>query len=455
VKAIIVIFLAVARLGAADTSPFQGSVPSGTPTAGELALPLAGAIERGLRYNLGTVLAGQAVRGANAERLEALAQLLPNIGGHISESSQQINVAAFGFSGFPGVGQIIGPFGLFDARAYLSQTIFNLRSLTRLRAGTEDLRAAELNLRNSRDVVALAVTELYLQCLAGASRIDAARAQVATAAAAHQQAVDLKRNGMVPAIDVLRAQVELQSQEQRLIYSQNEFEKQKLRLGRAIGLPDGQAISLSDAAPYSPQPDLTAEQLIDRAQHNRLDYQASQARLRAAELVRKAAVAGRLPSLAFNSDYGAIGPSVMNSHGTFAASLGLNIPIFQGGRVRAEILQADAHVEQRRAEAADLRGRIAYEVRSALLDVTAAGRQAEVAKSSIELARQQVTQSRDRFAAGVTNTLEVVQAQQALAAAEESYITSLYWYNAAKAALARAVGGAEKNIPSLLMEGKL
>jgi outer membrane protein TolC len=435
------------------SNPFLGSVPEDAAVAGELPLSLAEAIARGLKHNLGTLLSAQGPRGARAARLEALAQLLPNVNAHIGESSQQVNLAAFGFAGFPGIPQIIGPFAIFDARAYLSQTIFDLRALEDVRAGTESVRAAEYAFRDSRDVVALVVTSLYLQAIAGASRIDAALAQVATAEALYNQAVDFKRNGVVPAIDVLRAQVELQAQQQRLIFVQNEFEKQKLRLGRAVGLPDGQAIRLTDQVPYAAQPGVTVDQAIRRARASRMDYQSAEARLRAAEFVRRAAASGRVPSLAFNTDYGAIGPKIVNSHGTYTASIGLRIPIFQGGRVRADVLQSDAQLEQRRAEAADLRARISFEVRSAMLDLGAAARQVDVAQSAVSLAQQQVTQARDRFAAGVTNNLEVVQAQDALATANENYISSLYSYNSAKAALGRAIGGAEKSIPLLLQGG--
>jgi outer membrane protein TolC len=128
----------------------------------------------------------------------------------------------------------------------------------------------------------------------------------------------------------------------------------------------------------------------------------------------------------------------------------VNIPIFQGGRVQGEVLAADAAIEQQRAELEDLRGRMAYEVRTAFLDLTAAGRQADVAKEAVDLAGQQVTQARDRFAAGVTSNLEVIQAQEALAAANENYISSLASYNIAKAALARAIGGAEGRIRAFL-----
>jgi outer membrane protein TolC len=280
--------------------------------------------------------------------------------------------------------------------------------------------------------------------------VEATSAQVATAEATYKQAVDFKENGTAPAIDVLRAQVELQAQQQQLIYFRNEFEKQKLAIERATGIPDGQPLRLTDGVPFAPMPSLTLEDAVARALVARRDYQSMAAGLRSAELTREATSAERLPSIDFSADYGVVGSSLANSHGTCTASVGLNIPVFQGGRVHGEIMEVDAALEQRRAQLADLQGRIAADIRSAFLDLNATGEQVKVARSSVDLARQQLTQAQDRFASGVADNLEVTQAQEAVATANENYISSLYAYNSAKATLGRAIGGAEKTIPSLL-----
>jgi outer membrane protein TolC len=399
---------------------------------------------------LGTLLARQAGRAAEGERLQVRSGLLPHLTAGLVESAQQVDLQAFGFQGLPGIPTVIGPFSTFDARARLSAPILNFGALYGTRGSSENLKAADATYRDARDTVVQVVAALYLQALSGQSRIDAVRAQVATAETLHRQASDFRSAGTAPAIDVLRAKVELDAQQQRLIFFENEFEKQKLALGRAIGLPDGQPLRLTDQVPYTPAPVRTVEEAIAQASESRMDYQSAQARLRAAEYRRRAAAAERLPSVAFNGDYGAIGLSPTSSHGTVTAAVGVSIPIFQGGRVQGEVLAADAAIEQQRAELEDLRGRMAYEVRTAFLDLTAAGRQADVAKEAVDLAGQQVTQARDRFAAGVTSNLEVIQAQEALAAANENYISSLASYNIAKAALARAIGGAEGRIRAFL-----
>jgi outer membrane protein TolC len=440
-------------LSAGSGSLYTGSVPVGTATSERVKLSLADAIARGMKTNLGALTANQNVRSAQAARGEALSRLLPNVTAGINETSQQINLAAFGFTHFPGIATIVGPFGLTDARAYVSQPILNFQSIYNTRSATAEQKAAALSVQDAHDVIALTVTDLYLQAQTAASRIDTARAQIAAAQAEYDQASDFQKNGVAPAIQVLRAQVELQTQQQRLLSDQNAADKAKLQLARAIGLPDGQAFDLTDASPNTPAPAMTLEDAIQKAYTSRMDYQSAEQRVKAAELARKAADAGRYPTADFNGNYGAIGPSLDNSHGTYAASVGVSMPIFQGNRVKNEVLQADAELERRKADLADRRGKIAYEIRAAYLDLASAGEQTRVAKDTIALAERQLEQSRDRFAAGVTDNLEVVQAQEAVATANDSYISDLYVYNAAKAMLGRSIGNAEKTIPSILQGG--
>ncbi len=448
-----VLLAAVAFAGALSAQDrFSGSVAAGTATPEALHLSLADAIARGMKTNLGALLANQDVRSAEAARKLALSRLLPNVTGNVSEESQQINLAAFGLS-LPGFPKIVGPFGLSDARASATAPILNFQSIYNNRAASADQKAAGLSAQDARDMVALVVTGLYLQVGTAASRIDTGVAQVKAAQATYDQANDFRTNGVVPAIEVLRAQVELQTQQQRLISYRNDEDKLKLRLARAIGLPDGQTFDITDTIPFTAAPSLTLDDAIQRALSARADYHAAEERVKAGELSIKAAGAGALPSAEFDGNYGDIGPSFANSHGTFAATVGLRIPIFQGGRVKAEVQQADAELERRRAELADLRGRISYEIRAAYLDLASAGEQTKVAANTVSLAEQQLTQSQDRFSAGVADNLEVVQAQEAVATAHENYISSLYAYNAARATLGRSIGNAEKTIPSLLQGG--
>jgi outer membrane protein TolC len=213
-----------------------------------------------------------------------------------------------------------------------------------------------------------------------------------------------------------------------------------------IGLPKGQAFEVTDAVPYAPLDGITLDQALERAATTRPDYLSAQAKVRAAELARQSAAAGNYPSLSTDANYGDIGsPNFGKSHGTFAVAISLNVPIFQGTRVRADTLESDSVLRQRKAELADLDGQIDEQVRTAFLNLRSSSDLVTVARSNIELANQTLVQAQDRLAAGVASNLDVVQAQESVASASQSYIASLYAYNLAKIALAQAIGIAEQS----------
>jgi outer membrane protein TolC len=430
-------------------SPFQGSAPEGTATPEVLQIDFKEAIDRGLRNNLGLLLASDQTLASRGERWQALSELLPNISIRGQEAVQTESLTALGLRGnvfHVALPRVIGPFNYIDLRAYASQTVFNYRSLQKERAASESFRAAQLNLKDAREVVVLAVGNSYLQAIAAAARVDTAQAQVTSASALNQKTGDQHKAGLTPAIDALRSQVELQTRQQQLIVARNELAKTTLSFARIIGLPPGQQFVLTEKAPFqalTPQP---VETYLQRAYTSRADYQSAQAQVQSAELSRRAAVAGHYPSVDISANFGAIGVNPSQSNGTWEVVGGINIPVFAGNRVHADVLQADAQLNQARHQLGDLRGRIDYEVRSALLDLQAAADQVDVARSSVELAEQELAQSQDRFTAGVTDNLEVVQAQESVAAAHESYIQSLYAHNLAKVELAYAIGDAEQGV---------
>jgi outer membrane protein TolC len=339
---------------------------------------------------------------------------------------------------------------VFDARARYSQTVVDFRLLHDLRSAAERVTASNFAQQDVRELVVLITTDLYLEAIAGASRLDAARTQLRTAQAVFDRATNLKESGVIPGIDVLRAQVQLQAQQQRVLATENDLAKQKLSLARAIGLPQAQAFSQTDRFIAAPIAFPSLEQSLATALNSRPDYQRSLALVRAAEESRKAAIGRRLPSLQINADYGDIGRNPAFSHGTMGFQGTLQIPLYTGERARAEIMESDGLLEQRKAESSNLRERIEYEIRTANLDIQSATEQVRVAQGARDLAQQQLVQAQDRFDAGVTNGLEVTQAQDAVAVAEENYISGLYALNVAEAALARATGMAEKTLRSLL-----
>jgi outer membrane protein TolC len=431
-------------------TPLLGSVPVGQATGTILDLSLRDALERALKYNLGVIESSQNERAAHAVRLRNLNALLPNLTARLSGTLQQINLKALGFNFnlFPGLGipAIVGPFGVADVRAYLTQSIFNWSDIKNWKSAAEAERATQYTYKRDRDLVVQTAGDAYLLVISDAATTDAARARVQTAQTLYDNTADQNRQGVVASIDVLRARVELQTEQQRLISAQNQLAIDKLALARVIGLPDGQEFRLADSVPYAPLTGITLEESLKQARMTRADYLSAQAQVRAAELARRAAIAENYPSLSLNADYGDIGsPNFGTSHGTFSFAVGMNIPIYQGTRVRADKLLADSALEQRRAELADLGGRIDEEVRTAFFNLDSSSQLVTVARSNVDLANQTLTQARDRFSAGVADNLEVVQAQESVATANQSYIASSFSFNLSKLSLALALGVAEQS----------
>jgi len=354
--------------------------------------------------------------------------------------------------GFAGLGSLlhlsssVGPFSYFDARAAVTQTLFDWKSINATRAANQSVKSASYTFKDARDLVVLAVGYSYLQGIADEARIETAAAQVESAKALYDQAADRVNAGTSPDIDGLRTKVELQTRQQQLIQAKNNFAIQKLTVARVVGLAPGQEFELTDKSPYQPMEDITLDEALKRAYAARSDYQAAMTDVRAAEFSRKAALGGYLPSLSVNGDYGLGAAHPSTATPVFDVRGTLTIPIFQGGSVHGDVLQADAKLEQSRERLDNLRAQIDSDVRAAQLNLQSSAELVNVARSNIDLAEQTLTQSRDRFTAGVADSVEVVQSQEAVASAHEQYISSLYNYNYAKISLARALGVAEQGV---------
>ncbi len=431
-----------ASVGAGQSSALTGSVPSGPASDEILRLTLRDAIIRGLRYNLATIESGENAQIARGQRLLALSNLLPQVSAGASETAQQVNLGTLGLSGLnvPGIPTVVGPFSYSSVDASISQTLFSYEFIQRFRAARTAEQAAQLSYQDILDVVTLTVSNGYLQIIEASSRIQAQEAQVQNARALYDRAVDQVQAGTAPRIDATRTEVQLHTEEYNLSITRNNFEVAELALGRAIGLPLGQQFELADTLPYSDIAPLTPAEALDIAYKARSDFRSALNSQKAAAQTLSAAKGERYPTVAVNGDYGDIGPTFGHSHGDFTLQAGIRVPLFTGGRIKGDITQAESALRQRKAEAENIRGQIDQDVRTALLNLNAAKEQVEVAKQNVELANESLARSKDRFTSGVTDSVEVVQAEQALASANDQHITSLYNHNFAKLSLARALG---------------
>lgn len=438
-------------LVAQESSQFQGSVPSGTASPAPIALTLDDAVKRGLQANLGLLLRDTNSQTVRAERLRALSALLPQVTGSVGETDEQLSLSTIGFNfKIPGIPAIIGPFHYFDAQANVSAKIFDWNARKNLSSAKASEQAASLSVQDARDLVVQAVANAYLQIIADASRVLSIQAQVNTAEAIYNRAVDQKKAGTSPGIDVLRAQVEFKTEQQRLLAQQNQFEKDNLSLGRVIGLPPGQTFNVADNIPFAALGALTRDEALQTALTQRPDYLSAKKQVESAEESLKAARAQWYPTVDVNGFYGDAGPTPNESHGVFTLTGAVNFNIFNGGRIRSDVEQARAALKQRSDELADLGGQIDFQVRAAFLDIQTASDQVAVAQSNLDLANQTLQQSRDRFTAGVTDTVEVVQSQELVASANDSLISALFAHNIAKVELARALGLAEQGIKKFI-----
>ena len=434
---------------------FQGSVPSDKIPDGPVTLTLADAVKLGLAANLGVLTAGDTARAARAQRLSALSNLLPYVSIDASETSTQINLAAFGFKFNlpPGLGfsipTVVGPFQYTQLLGNLSQSVYDPVARRNWHASQEGERASNLSARDAREMVVLAVAGAYLETIAIDAGVGSQRAQVENAQAVYHQAEVRKEAGTNARIDVTRTLVELQGQEQRLTALQSDLRKQKLALARLIGIPLDRELILSDPLAFNPPPIPEAAGAVQQAFQKRWDLQAAESQVRAAEIVVSAAHAERLPSASLTADYGVLGSPVSN-HGVYTVTGAINVPVFQGGRVKADVEQAEATLHQRQAELADQRGRVEQEVRTALIELETAIGEVRLAESNRGFANETLREARDRFNAGVTTTVEVVQAQEQVASAESDYFNALFAFDLARISLSRAMGQAETDMPTLL-----
>jgi outer membrane protein TolC len=434
-------------------NPFLRGVPTGTASATALSLSLEDAVARGLRQNLGGLLSSDAVSGARGERWRALSAVLPNLTTATSFGVRQNDLKALIGITVTGHPPVIGPFGVFDTRAYLDQSVFNWESIEHARSSAAQVKSAQYSYKNARELIVLAVVSNYLLVIADQSQVESALAQRDTAKVLFDQTTDQHKAGLAAAVDVLRSNVELQAREQRLIVARNSLAKQKLVLARAIGLPAGQTFDITTEIAYQPFTTSSLDEALQQAFASRADYKSQTEQVRSAELQKKAASAERYPTVSAVADYGDIGTNPASSHGTVNAAAVLRFPIFQGGRVHGDNLVADSLLANATQQLEDLRAGIDQEVRDAFLDLQDTAQEVSVEKNAVQLARETLQQSRDRFTAGVTDNIEVVQAQESLANANDAYIASLYSYNTAKISMARAVGVAESSY-ALYLKGK-
>ena len=436
-------------LATQSLNPYLGSIPGGKLIPGKIKLTLQDAVQQGLKFNLGLVESNQADFAAQAERARAFSALLPQISARAEQSFEQLSFASIGVrlpaqSGLR-LPATTGAFGYSEGRISLQYSAFDPALIANYKARRATQTASALSARDSRDVVVLAVGTAYFQVVASEARLATARAALTSAREFQAQVAHEFQAEVAPEIDSIRASVELRAADQRVTDAENDLEKDKLTLDRIAGIPLEQQWSPAHEYNYTPLPETNSPQ-------TRFDLQSAQVSVSAAELDVKSAAAERLPSVSIDASYGAGGINSGNYNQVYSVDAAVSVPLYTGGRIRSDVREAQARLAQRQAEARDLEGRIAYDVRVARLDVRASETAVKVAEGNKGLAERALAQASDRRANGVTNDLEVVQAREAVVTADENYIASLFSFNVAKISLARALGAAESRLTTFFGE---
>ncbi len=450
------------RYTASGTTPGPGGYPVEKAIEGPLHLSLDDAIALGLQRNvrLRYVRANQQVlRGYTGQITNAL---IPNLEFRAASSAQEIDLIALGFK--PNlVAPLLAGFGLSasdfptivkvnttSAQINLNQALFNLPDLELYRAIKPENRAVDLQIRDSNEQLVQAVTMAYLQVLADGSSLANAIAQEDAAKALLDQATARDEAGIGIRLDVLRAQVAYQQREQQHVSASAQLDKDGIQLNRIMGIPAGQELDLTDEAPFAELMDLDLARAQQTAYTNRSDLLALGASLAVAAHEVRAVKYQRYPTLALNGFYGILGLDSGPYHGVFTAEGSLQFPVFREAAQRGEEQTAVGQMNELREQEAALRGTIDAQIRSSLLDTSSADQLVKVAQSNVALAQQALSDARDRFGAGVSDNLEVVDALASLINAQTQLVSALYQYNVAKVALARNTGVLETRYRAFL-----
>jgi outer membrane protein TolC len=428
----------------------QNGLPPQAPT-GVVRLSLEQAVNLAVKQNTTAQIAQIVAKQSIEQKNIARAELLPQANLSVGEQWQRINLAAeFGGGGFPGLPPgttfpgHIGPFALFSAGVGFNGQIFDLTLFRRYQAARSSADASRLDAQSTREQVILLVVSQYIGTLRATADVQASKSRVDLAQALYDQASDLQKEGVGTGIDTLRANVELQNEKQRLIEAQAQRETNIFGLSRLLNLDPRQEVDLADSLSFfeTPQPELEAS--IEQGLSARPEWKSLEEQIKAANYEKKASSESRLPSAHFNGNYTQLGTSPTAVIPTYTYSGSVSMPIFTGGRIHAEIARANLEIQRIEQQQQDLRNQIALEVKTALINLGSARNEVTVANSGVELSQEEVDQARDRFKAGVANNIEVIQAQDSLARANDNQIAALYRFNQARADLARSIGQMEK-----------
>src|SRR5229473_1672960 len=429
----------------AQSTNRQSALPGNAPTQA-LRLTLDQAVGLALKQNTTAQIAILQAAQSEQDKNIARSDLLPQANARISDEAEKVNLLAQfgGKTPFPGFPKTLGPYQVLSAGPSFGAPVFDLTLWRRYQAAKNTLNSSKANSLSTREQVILLVVSQYIGTLRAVASVEASQSRVSLAQALYDQAADLQKEGVGTGIDTLRANVELQNEKQRLIEAETDRETSLFALSRLLNLDPRQALELGDSLSFYDTPQPEVEPSMELALSVRQEWKALESQIKAAEYQKKASQDSRLPSLRFDGDFEYVGTSGNTTLPTYTYQASVNMPLFTGGRIHAETVRADLEIKKLEQQKDDLRDQIALDVKTALVNLQSARNEVQVANLGVQLSKEEVDQARDRFKAGVANNIEVIQAQDSLARANDNQIVALYRFNQARADLARAIGQMEK-----------
>jgi len=447
-------FLSLLFVPHAGAQTPQAAAASNAP-ANTVRLTLEQAVSLALKQNTTAQIAILTAAQSEQDKRIALSGLLPQASLDLQEQRQRNNLEAQ-FGGNPakvipiprgsnvGFPRAVGPFNIFSTGVGFSGPLFDLTLYHRFQASRATESASKADTLSTREQVILLVVSQYIGTLRAMADVEASQSRVDLAQALYDQAADLQKEGVGTGIDTLRANVELQNEKQRLIEAQADRERSLYALSRLLNLDPRQQIQLADSLSFFDTPQPEVDSSIDQALANRYEWKSLGSQIKAAGLDKKASWEERLPSVRYSGNWSELGTSPSTVIPVYTYSGTINVPLFTGGRIRAETTRADLQIQKLQQQQADLRNSIGLDVKTALINMNSARNEVQVANLGVQLAKEEVDQARDRFKAGVANNIEVIQAQDSLSRANDNQIVALYRFNQARADYARSVGQMEK-----------
>lgn len=433
-----IVVLALSLLWGCDAVAAQSAV----------TLTLEQAIQRGLQHNLGGLLAEARIAETEGTLQRREAALLPRARIEAPVTIQSVNLRAQGIS-FPGVPEVVGPFTTFQFRIAADQPVFDLQLLHAKRAASKQVDVAKKDYEQTRNELVRNIASLYLAAQSASAQAAAAEARVRTAEALRKLAYDQRDSGVATGIDVVRSDVRLSRERQSVVVARNNSRNALLVLARNLGMSPGTELVLAETLKKTEiaKPDI--DTAVQQALAQRADYQSLELQKESLLEQTRASRSRFLPRLSISGNYGGVGRTFSALRGVGQAQASLQFTVFDRDR-QGELKELSARQQRIERQMSDLRLGVEQEIRQALLNLDSAQEELNVAEASANLAARELDLATVRFQNGVTNNVEVVNAQDSLSQAQQDLIVALTRHADARISLSYALGGTEQNFRNYL-----